>query len=368
LRYTRPEDICAQVAAGVFKQLPDSVQGIVEDFVLGCAYPEGVQGNNMARIVAGLAKLPVSVGAQTINRFCSSGLQSIATAANAIISGQQSVVMAGGGESMSAIPMGGMQNLPNPDLLEAYPDYFTSMGLTAENVAAKYQITRERMDAFAFASHKKAKDAQDAGRFASEIVPVMALKVNKEATGSERVPFEKDEGIRPETTLESLAKLRAVFKKNGVVTAGNSSQMTDGAAIVLLMEKEMAETMGIKPLARFVSFAVAGVEPGIMGIGPIIAIPKALKVAGLSQEDIDLIDLNEAFAAQALACMDVLGLDSSKVNVNGGAIALGHPLGCTGAALTVRSIRELERQGKRYGMVSMCIGGGQGAAGIFERL
>jgi acetyl-CoA acyltransferase len=252
--------------------------------------------------------------------------------------------------------------------LEIYPDYFTTMGLTAENVAIKYQITRERMDAFAAASHKKAKDAQDAGRLASEIVPVMALNVNKDATGSERVLFDADEGIRPETTLESLSKLKTVFKKNGTVTAGNASQMTDGAAIVLLMEEETAKRLGIKPLARFVSFAVAGVEPGLMGIGPIKAIPKALKIAGLSQDNIDLIDLNEAFAAQALACMDVLGLDPEKVNVNGGAIALGHPLGCTGAALTVRSLRELVRQKKRYGMVSMCIGGGQGAAGIFERL
>ncbi len=366
LRDTRPEDLCAQVVTGVLNQVPFEVRAEIEDFVLGCAYPEGQQGANMARNVAGLAGLPVSVAGQTLNRYCSSGLQAIAVAANAIMSGQQKVVLAGGVESMSTIPMGGARNLPNPDLLEQHPEYYISMGLTAENVAEKYGITRTRMDAFAAASHQKAKAAQDEGRLASEIIPVNAVRPG--AGSLERVRFDTDEGIRPQSTIESLGKLRTVFKKGGTVTAGNASQMTDGAAAVLLMERETAEALGLEPIARFVSFAVAGVEPELMGIGPVKAIPKALELAGITTDMVDLIELNEAFASQALACMDVLGLDPEKVNVNGGAIALGHPLGCTGSALTVRLLRELKRQGKQYGVVSMCIGGGQGAAGVFERL
>ena len=366
LRDTRPEDLCAQVVEGVLNQVPFDIRGEIEDFVLGCAYPEGQQGANMARNVAGLAKLPISVAGQTLNRYCSSGLQSIAAAANAIMAGQQKIVLAGGVESMSTIPMGGARNLPNPDLLEQHPEYYISMGLTAENVADKYQITRERMDAFALASHQKAKAAWDAGKLAEEIVPVNAVRYG--GHGPERVRFDTDQGIRPATTLASLARLQPVFKQGGTVTAGNSSQMTDGAAAVLLMELETARRLGLTPIARFVSFAVAGVEPELMGIGPVKAIPKALSLAGITADMVDRIELNEAFAAQALACMDVLELDPNKVNVNGGAIAMGHPLGCTGSALTVRLLRELWRQGKRYGLVSMCIGGGQGAAGVFERI
>lgn len=366
LRDTRPEDLCAQVVKGVLDQVPDHVRPMIEDFVLGCAFPEGQQGANMARNVAGLAALPVTTAGQTINRYCSSGLQAIATAANAIKSGQQQVVLAGGIESMSTVPMLGTRYLPDPDLLEQQPDYYMSMGMTAERVAEQYNITRDRMDAFAAASHQKAKAAQEAGSLALEIIPVQA--VCRGADGIIRVPFDTDEGIRPQTTQESLAKLQAIFKKNGSVTAGNASQMTDGAAAVLLMEAELARELGLRPLARFVSFAVTGVEPGLMGIGPVTAIPKALELAGLTLADIDLIELNEAFAAQALACIDTLELDTAKVNVNGGAIALGHPLGCTGAALTVRILKELERRGGRYGLVTMCIGGGQGAAGVFERI
>lgn len=368
LRHTRPEDLCAQVVRGVLDPLPQDILAQIEDFSLGCAFPEAQQGANIARNVVGLAGLPVSVAGQTVNRYCSSGLQAVATTAYSIMNEQQQVGLAGGVESMSMIPMGGVRNLPNPDLMATAPEYYISMGLTAENVAAKYHISRDRMDAFALASHQKAKAAQDAGRLADEIVPVQAVAPAEKNGADTRFTFVADEGIRPQTTLESLAKLRTVFKKDGVVTAGNASQMTDGAAVLLLMEEEYAKELGLTALARFISFAVAGVEPELMGIGPIKAIPKALKLANLELKDMDCIELNEAFAAQALACMDVLELDCEKVNVNGGAIALGHPLGCTGAALSVRLIHELRRRGGRYGLVSMCIGGGQGAAGIFEVL
>jgi acetyl-CoA acyltransferase len=366
LKDTRPEDLCAQVVKGVLEGLPTCVSEDIEDLVLGCAFPEGQQGANLARNVVGLAGLPVTVAAQTINRYCSSGLQAIVTAANAIISGQQCVVLAGGVESMSTIPMGGARKLPNPTLIETNPEYYISMGLTAENVAKKYSVTRERMDAFAVSSHDKAKKAQEDGKFSSEILSVQASRMGK--NGIETFTFDKDESIRPQTTLESLSKLRPVFRHEGVVTAGNSSQMTDGAAMLLLVDSEYAEKNGLKPLARFVSYTVAGVEPDLMGIGPIKAIPKALELAGLTLSDIDMIELNEAFAAQALACIDTLDMDLGKVNVFGGAIALGHPLGCTGAALTVRVVRELQRRKGRYGLVTMCIGGGQGAAGVFECL
>ena len=368
LRATRPEDLCAQVVQGVLAQVPEAVRDEIEDFVLGCAFPEGQQGANMARNVAGLAGLPVSVAAQTVNRYCSSGLQSIATAAYSIMCGQQRVALAGGVESMTAIPMGGARMLPSPELMDAAPQYYMSMGLTAEKVAQEYHIPRSRMDAFALSSHQKAQAAQDAGYFAEEIVPVKAVAPDKAVCEENRRPFTADEGIRPQTTLESLGKLRPVFMREGSVTAGNASQMTDGAAAVLLMEEDYARELGLQPLARFVSFAVAGVRAEVMGIGPIAAIPKALELANLTLADIDFIELNEAFAAQALACMDVLGLDPERVNVNGGAIALGHPLGCTGSALTVRLLRQLKRSNARYGIVSMCIGGGQGAAGIFECL
>jgi acetyl-CoA acyltransferase len=358
--------LCAQVVRGVLADVPDNVKGLIEDFVLGCSFPEGEQGLNIARLVAGQAGLPVSVAGQTVNRFCSSGLQAVAIAANAIMAGQQKVVLAGGVESMSVIPMGGSRQVPSPELIGIQADYYMGMGMTAENVADKWNITRDRMDAFGAASHAKAKAGQDAGRLAEEIIPVQAIKMGK--GGMERFEFKLDEGIRAETTAESLGKLRPVFKRNGKVTAGNSSQMTDGASALLLMELETAKELGLKPLVRFVSFAIAGVEPGIMGIGPIEAVPRALKLAGIGVNDLDVVELNEAFAAQALACMDVLKLNPEIVNPNGGAIALGHPLGCTGAALTTKVVRTLQRTGKRYGMVSMCVGAGQGAAGIFERM
>lgn len=363
---TRPEDLCAQVVSQVLEQVPMEIWDKIEDFVLGCAYPEGQQGANMARNVVGLANLPISVAGQTINRYCSSGLQAISTAANAIIAGQQKIVLAGGVESMSTIPMGGARNLPNPTLMDESPEYYVAMGITAELVAEKYHITRDRMDAFSLASHQKALAARESGKLALEIVPVQAQRRGENEI--ETFLFDTDEGIRADTTLETLRKLRPVFKKDGLLTAGNSSQMTDGAAAVLLMELETAKQLQLKPIARFVSFAVAGVEPDLMGIGPIAAIPKALDLAGLKKDEIDLIELNEAFSSQALACMDVLELDPERLNTSGGAIALGHPLGCTGCALTVRVLRKLEQTNKRYGMVSMCVGGGQGAAGIFERL
>lgn len=368
LSHTRPESICAQVVQGVLGKVPKHVTGEIEDFILGCAYPEAQQGANMAKNVVGLAGLPDDIAGQTINRFCSSGLQSIATAANTIMTGQQKVVLAGGVESMSAVPMGGVRYLPDPDLLAAYPDYYITMGLTAENVAEKYGITRDQMDEFAVGSHKKAYAAQLEGKSKDEIIPIKAIAGDDGSGERKQFTFDTDEGIRPGTTMESLGRLRTVFKKNGVVTAGNSSQMTDGAAVVLLMEEEYALSLGLKPIARFVTFAVSGVEPGLMGIGPIKAIPKALALAGMKKEDMDLIELNEAFAAQSLACINTLELDMEKINVNGGAIALGHPLGCTGSALTVKLLHELERRNGRFGMVTMCIGGGQGAAGIFERL
>lgn len=367
LSRTRPEDFCAQVVKGVLAQVPAAGGEIIEDFVLGCAYPEGVQGLNMAKNVAALAGLPSTVAAQTINRYCSSGLQAIATAANAIAMGQCRVALAGGVESMSMIPMNGARNLPNPDLFVSMPEYYSAMGITAENVANRYGVTREEMDRFAMDSHRKAHEAVLEGKTQEEIIPVQAVEADDGTqAGIKRVPFEMDDGIRPQTTMESLAKLRTVFRDKGTVTAGNASQMTDGAAAALLMEESCAKELGLKPLARYITFAVAGVDPDVMGIGPVKAIPKALKNAGMNLEGIDLIELNEAFASQAIACVNELDLNPELVNVNGGAIALGHPLGCTGGALTVKIIRELQRRGGGHGMVSMCIGGGQGAAGIFE--
>ncbi len=368
LKYTRPDDLAAQVVQGTLAKIPEVEPGLIEDFVLGCAFPEAEQGMNLGRIVALRAGLPFTTAAQTVNRFCSSGLQALAIAANSIRTGEAEVVLVGGVESMSMIPMGGYRLLPNPYLIENYPETYLAMGLTAERVAAKYGISREMQDEFAAASHHKATKAQVEGKFDEEIIPVLATDVveEDEQIRSESFLFRRDEGIRLGVTIEGLRKLKPVFQKDGTVTAGNASQMSDGAAIVLLMSGEMAKRLNLKPLAVFRSFAVAGVEPELMGIGPVRAIPKALKNAGLKQEDLDLIELNEAFAAQALACMQVLELEPQKVNVNGGAIALGHPLGCTGAFLTIKLISELKRRQGKYGLVSMCIGGGMRAAGVFE--
>ena len=313
----------------------------------------------------------MDIPGQTVNRFCSSGLQTIATAANAIMAGQAEVIIAGGIELMSTIPMGGNIVAPNPDLIQSQPDAYTAMGITAENVAEQYGVTRRMQDEFSMESHRRANAARTEGKFAQEIIPVEAVTTYVNETGHTRMGLRtvaEDEGIRPQTTMESLGKLHTVFKLGGTVTPGNSSQTSDGAAFVILMSGEKAAELGVRPIAKFISFAVAGVPSELMGIGPIAAIPKALKIAGLRQEDMDIIELNEAFAAQSLACINTLGLDQKKVNVNGGAIAMGHPLGCTGSLLTVKVIRELQRRDGRYGMVSMCIGGGMGAAGVFERL
>ncbi len=358
LRQTRPDDMAAAVIRAALARCPGLTVDMVDDVILGCAMPEAEQGMNVARIASLLAGVPHTAGAMTVNRFCSSGLQAIALAHDAITSGRAQVAVAGGTESMSLIPMGGHKLSPNPDLLERYPDSYLGMGMTAELVARKYGIDRERADAFSLASHQKAVAAQDAGRFQDEIVP---LSVDGH-------PFETDEGPRRDTDARSLAKLRPAFASDGTVTAGNSSQMSDGAAATVLVSAQRARDLGLQPLGRLVTYAVAGVPPEIMGIGPVAAVPRALAQAGLTLADIDLIELNEAFAAQALAVMQELGLDPSKVNVNGGAVALGHPLGCTGAKLTASLLSELRRRQGRYGLVTMCVGGGMGAAGIVERL
>jgi acetyl-CoA acyltransferase len=343
----------------------------IEDVVMGCAMPEAEQGMNVARAAAIRAGLPVETSAMTINRFCSSGLQSIAIGADRIRTGGADVIVAGGLETMSLIPMGGHIIRPNPYLVEHYPDFYLNMGLATENVARKYEVSREEQDAFALRSHQRAAEAQDAGKFDDEIVPLKVTfeELNEKGKKTSReVTFTKDEGVRRDTSEEGLAKLRPAFHAKGSITAGNASQMSDGAAACVIMSDERARQLNLKPLARFVAYATAGCPPEEMGIGPVHAIPKVLKVAGLKLEDIDVIELNEAFAAQSLAVVKTLGLDPERVNVNGGAIALGHPLGCTGAKLTATILRELERRGGRYGMVTMCVGGGMGAAGIFERL
>jgi len=364
-----------EMAAVVIKNLMSRAEGLepaeVDDVILGCAFPEGEQGMNMARMVALRAGLPVNVPGETINRFCSSGLQSIVHAANAILSGQAEIILAGGTESMSMVPMTGYKFSPMPYLAANYPQAYTSMGLTAENVAERYGISRQDQDAFALRSHQRACAAVESGRFDAEIV---ALEVEVVEPGSNGKParrsftFGRDEGPRSDTSLEALAKLRPAFKEGGTITAGNSSQMSDGAAAVIVMSRQRAESLGFQPLARFISFGVGGVEPDYMGIGPVVAIPKALKLAGLSLKDIGLIELNEAFAAQSVAVVRQLDLNEEITNVNGGAIALGHPLGCTGAKLTTQLIFEMKRRNIQFGMVSMCIGGGMGAAGIFENL
>lgn len=371
LATTRPDDMAAAVIRELLNRTPELSPAEVDDVILGCAFPEGEQGMNMARLVSLRAGLPDSVPAETINRFCSSGLQSIAHGAYTIMAGQASVVIAGGTESMSMVPMTGLKFSPMPYLAEHFPHYYTAMGLTAENVAEKYKISREAQDAFALRSNQLASKAVEAGIFDEQIVP---LEVEIVELGHDDKPttrkfvFKKDEGPRADTSLEALAKLKPAFKEGGTVTAGNSSQMSDGAAAVIIMSAEKAELLGIEPLVRFVVYAVEGVPPEVMGIGPIVAIPKALKAAGLGYEDIDLIELNEAFASQSLAVLQQLELDQEIVNVNGGAIALGHPLGCTGAKLTTQLIYEMKRRNAHFGMVSMCIGGGMGAAGIFENI
>jgi acetyl-CoA acyltransferase len=362
LRNARPDDLAAIVIRALLERYPQAAA--VEDVILGCAMPEGEAGNNMARQSLLRAGLPDSVPGMTINRFCSSGLQSIALAADRIRSGDADILIAGGSESMSMIPFGGNKPAPNPWFVENWPEVYMSMGLTAERVQKKYGITREDADAFALRSHQNALGAQQEGRFDQEIVPVEVDSVSPAKTMKEI--FRKDEGPRADTNLEALAKLKPVFHAHGTVTAGNSSQTSDGAAAALVLSDTKARELGLKPKARFVSFAAAGVPPEIMGIGPVAAIPKALQKAGLKLEDIGVIELNEAFAAQALAVIREAGLDPDRVNPNGGAIALGHPLGCTGAKLTATILREMERRRSRYGMVTMCIGGGQGAAGIFE--
>lgn len=371
LRTTRPDDMAAAVMSALVERLPGVDPSEIEDVVLGCAVPEGEQGFNVARVAALRAGLPDSVAAQTVNRFCSSGLQTIAQAAERIMAGFGSCILAGGTESMSLVQLSSSRLAPNPVLAEQHPDIYLGMGLTGENVAREYNVSREDQDAFALRSHQRAAAAIDAGKFEEEIVPLPIEQVWVDDRGEiqrRSAVFDTDEGPRRDSNAAALAKLRPVFHAKGTVTAGNSSQTSDGAAAVLLMEREFAEAHGLTPLARFVSFAVAGVRPEIMGIGPVAAVPKALKLAGLTLDQIDLIELNEAFAAQALASMRELDLDPEKVNVNGGAIALGHPMGATGAKLTVQLLNELRRRGGHYGMVTMCIGGGQGAAGIFELL
>ena len=379
LRTTRPDDLAAIVIKEAVAQAKGLDPKDVEDVVIGCAMPEGEQGMNVARISSLRAGLPVESAAMTINRFCSSGLQAIAIAAQRIMAGQGEVAVAGGTESMTMLPMAGNKFSPNPWLVENHPDTYLNMGLTAENLAKKYGITREQSDEFSYQSHQKAMAAIAAGKFKDEIVPVAVTYNVLEAAaqnGSSNAAakpktitasFDTDEGPRADTSVEALGKLKPAFHARGVVTAGNSSQMSDGAAASVVMSAEKAKALGLKPLARFVAFAVAGCPPEEMGIGPVFAIPKVLKLAGLTLDQIDVIELNEAFAAQALSVMKVAGIDPAKVNVNGGAIALGHPLGCTGAKLTATILRELERRNGRYGMVTMCVGGGMGAAGIFER-
>ncbi|HVP44705.1 MAG TPA: acetyl-CoA C-acyltransferase [Terriglobales bacterium] len=370
LRATRPDDLAAIAIKGALSHLPQLDTREIEDVILGCAMPEAEQGMNVARIASLRAGLPVEISAMTINRFCSSGLQAIAMAAERIMAGGAEVIVAGGTESMTMIPMGGHKVSCNPWLVENYPDSYLSMGLTTERLAKRFDITREQADEFSYRSHQKALAAIAAGKFDEETVPVPVSFTTPNGSKPKRtdIIFKVDEGPRADTTMDALAKLRPAFHAKGIVTAGNSSQMSDGAAASVVMSAEKAKALGIKPLARFVSFATAGYKPEEMGIGPVFAIPKALKMAGLQLSDIDVIELNEAFAAQSLCVIKEAELPLDKVNPNGGAVALGHPLGCTGAKLTASIIRELKRRNGRYGIVTMCVGGGMGAAGIFENV
>jgi len=370
LRATRPDDLAAVAIRGALGRVPQVDPREIEDVILGCAMPEAEQGMNVARIASLRAGLPVECSAMTINRFCSSGLQSIAMAAERIMAGGAETIVAGGVESMTMIPMGGNKVSANPWLVANYPDAYLSMGLTAERLAKRFNITREMQDEFSVASHKKAIAAIQAGKFDDELVPVPVSFTTPNGSKPKRtdIVFKMDEGPRVDTSLEVLGALKPAFHAKGTVTAGNSSQMSDGAAAAVVMSAERAKALGLKPLVRFVAYATAGYKPEEMGIGPVFAIPKALKIAGLKLEDIDVIELNEAFAAQSLAVIQEGKLDPERINVNGGAIALGHPLGCTGAKLTATIIRELKRRNGRYGLVTMCVGGGMGAAGIFENL
>jgi acetyl-CoA acyltransferase len=370
LRATRPDELAAVAIKGALDRVPQLDPSEIEDVILGCAMPEAEQGMNVARIASLRAGLPEQISAMTINRFCSSGLQSIAMAAERIQAGGAEVIVAGGTESMTMIPMGGHKVAPNPWLVENHPGAYLSMGLTAERLAERFHITREDADNFSLSSHQKALAAIAAGNFTDETVavPVTFTTPNGSKPKRTEIVFQTDEGPRADTTLEALAALRPAFHVKGTVTAGNSSQMSDGAAAAVVMSAERAKQLGIQPLARYVAFATAGYKPEEMGLGPVFAIPKALKLAGLKLEDIAVFELNEAFAAQSLAVIKEAGLDPDRVNPNGGAIALGHPLGCTGAKLTATLLRELQRRKARYGVVTMCVGGGMGATGIFENL
>ena len=367
LAHVRPDDLGALVVKETLKRA-GNYEGNIDDLIIGCAMPEAEQGLNIARNIGALAGLPYTVPAITINRYCSSGLQAIAYAAERVMLGHSDTVIAGGVESMSLVPMRGHVIRPNAKLAEEAPEYYMSMGHTAEQVAMKYGVSREDQDAFAVRSHQRAAKAIREGKFKEEIVPVEVTvsKIENNKLVEKTILFEEDEGVRPDTNMEALAKLRPAFSINGTVTAGNASQMSDGAAAVMVMDREKAESLGLKPLGKFRSFAVAGVPPEVMGIGPVAAIPKALKLAGLELSDIGLIELNEAFASQSIQVIRELGLDEDKVNVNGGAIALGHPLGCTGAKLTLSLLYEMRRRNVQFGIVTMCIGGGMGAAGVFE--
>ncbi|MFQ5816760.1 MAG: thiolase family protein [Terriglobia bacterium] len=370
LRAYRPDEMAAAAIREAVARVPGLQGEEIEDVILGCAMPEAEQGYNVARTAALRAGLPQSVSAVTVNRFCSSGLQAIAMAAEHILCGFADVIVAGGTESMSLVPMGGHKFSPNPTLMRTYPDYYLSMGLTAENLARTYGIARAAQDQFSLASHQKALRAIETCKFKDEIVPldVRFVQLTNGQRSERTVRFETDEGPRKDTSLEALAKLKPAFHANGSVTAGNASQMSDGAAATVVMSAARARALGVKPLARFLAYATVGVTPEEMGIGPALAIPKVLQLAGLKLDDIDLVELNEAFAAQVLSVLKLVGLDPAKLNVNGGAVAMGHPLGCTGAKLTATLLYELRRCQGRYGLVTMCVGGGMGAAGIFERL
>ena len=370
LRHVRPDDLAAVVVKEAIAKVKGLQSEHIEDIIFGCSFPEAEQGLNLGRIIAHRAGLPDSVAGCTVNRFCASGLQTIAMANQAIMAGQAEVIVAGGAESMSLIPMGGNSMAPNPELIEDCPEAYITMGLTAENVAGQFHISRQDQDEFALRSHHRALAAIQAGRFEAEIVPVVVQEtvyVDGKTETVEKV-FRVDEGPRPDTSLEALAALKPVFRVKGTVTAGNSSQMSDGAAATVLMSQDKVEELGVEPLGKLLGFAVAGVPAEIMGIGPVEAVPKVLKQVGLTLADIGLIELNEAFAAQSLAVIRKLGLNEEIINVNGGAIALGHPLGCTGAKLTATLLQEMQRRGIRYGLVTMCIGGGMGAAGVVENL
>jgi acetyl-CoA acyltransferase len=371
LKNTRPDEMGAAAIKEAVSQVPNLDASQIEDVIMGCAFPEAEQGQNVARIAAIRAGLPVEVSAMTVNRYCSSGLQTIAIAADRIKTGGAEIIVAGGLETMSMIPMGGNSMRPNPVLVDTYPDYYLNMGLTAEALANKYEISRQEQDEFSLQSHQKAAEAIKAGKFKDEIIPLNVRIDETDEKGRvtrREIVFETDEGVRFDASIEGLAKLKPAFHAKGTVTAGNASQMSDGAAAVVIMSAEKAQELGAKPMARFVAYATAGCLPEEMGIGPVYAIPKVLKMAGLTLDDIDVIELNEAFAAQSLAVIKLLEMNPEKINVNGGAVALGHPLGCTGAKLTASILREMGRRNARYGMVTMCVGGGMGAAGILERL